>query len=165
MHCPLRPPRKDGGERRFDFFEVFGNKATFRGETIAHYAALAELVLDHGWPRELITVESPPHGDLHAGALDMVVRTPDSGRERYWLGAEAKSTESKLMLLVDGVNRCEGAVSPPHPSEDHNKCLGLLAFRPRLFGASRSAAGCCAGSSTLTTRRCAWTRCAWTRCA
>ena len=116
----------------FHFFENGGSSPMrFRRETIAHLAAVSELILNYDWPRELVLFEPDGRGPLATdGALDALVLSPDGSA---LIGVEAKGERQKLASLLKGINRCTGSGS--HPRTDHKKCEALMEFRPPYFWA------------------------------
>ena len=102
---------------------------SFASETIAHYGAITELILDHGWPPDAVTSE--PHGPdaVTKGSVDAILKRGND----VVVSVEAKGPPRLLQHLVDGMNRCTGEVGPGHTKSDHNKCLGLLLFRSPYF--------------------------------
>jgi hypothetical protein len=127
---PMMAPHKDGSlKENFHLIEKTGTGTQLRSETIAHYGAATELVLDHGWPVDVVVSE--PHGSekVTKGSVDLIVRRGDE----VFLSVEAKGPQRLLRDLVGGMNRCMGTVSLGHNKSDHNKCLGLLLFRSPYF--------------------------------
>jgi hypothetical protein len=128
----MMAPHKDGTPKvNFHLFEKTGTGTQLRSETIAHYSAATEPALDHGWPVDAVVSE--PHGseEVMKGSVDVIVRRGDD----VFLSMEAKGPQRLLHDLVEGMNRCSGAVSKGHNKSDHNKCLGLLLFRsPHFLG-------------------------------
>ncbi|MFL5909852.1 MAG: hypothetical protein ACJ768_04705 [Gaiellaceae bacterium] len=130
LPSPMMARRKDGTVKdNFHLFETKAGGTQLRSETFAHYGALAELVLDYGWPREAIVSE--PHGPpgVTKGTVDLIVQRD----EATVIAVEAKGPEKLLRRLIHGMNECSGAAERGHTKSDHNKCLGLLAFRSPLF--------------------------------
>ena len=128
--CSRMATHKDGtAKENFQLIETKGAGTQVRSETIAHYGALTELILDHGWPAD--AVESEPHGShgVTKGSVDVIVRRG----AHVFLSVEAKGPQRLLRKLVDGMNRCLGGRNPGHNRSDHNKCLGVLLFRSPYF--------------------------------
>jgi hypothetical protein len=130
----LAPKKRDGTLSEFHLFERVGDRCQMRQETIAHYAAAAELVLDYEWPTSQVAIESPAAPGLLAGALDIVVFA-DAARSTAIIGGEAKARRAQLTKLLAGMRKCGARplATPAHPSFEHKKCVGLMAFRPALF--------------------------------
>jgi hypothetical protein len=127
----MAPHRDDTPKDNFHLFEKTATGTQLRSETIAHYGAITELILDHGW--SLDAVVSEPHGsdEVTKGSVDAILKRGDV----VVVAVEAKGPPTFLQHLVDVMNRCTGDVAPGHTKSDHNKCLGLLLFRsPYLLG-------------------------------
>jgi hypothetical protein len=134
MYSSLLPAKPNGSLTPFALFEKVGTgKCQIRQENIPHYAAASELVLDYGWAKQQVTIESPRVHALTQGALDVVVfRDPD--RSLAAVAGEAKARRAQLVKMLIGIRACHGEPNPPmHPPYEHKKCLGIMAFRPSLF--------------------------------
>ena len=132
LTSPVMAPHKDGTPKdNFHLFEKTAVGTQLRSETIAHYGAITELILDQGWSPDAVVSE--PHGsdEVSKGSVDAILKRGDV----VVVCVEAKGPPTFLQHLVDGMNRCTGEVAPGHTKSDHNKCLGLLLFRsPYLLG-------------------------------
>jgi hypothetical protein len=143
LRSDRQPPRADGTERGFNFFEAPGR---LRLETIVHMAAMARLRDEFGWPREHLVFESPIVVEddrvlLRNEALDMLLReepcttlaaTMPLTAARSQVGVESKADSKLLGRLLDRLRSCPGT-SPPCAPTDHQKCLAIATLRPRLF--------------------------------
>lgn len=134
IQSPLQSRLKSGRPPELHLFEKGGGgSCRLRQETIPHYAAAAELVIDYGWPPDQVAIESPGMPGLASGALDLVVFADASLGSVAILG-EAKERKNQVWKMLTGIRGCIGAPEPPHhPAADHKKCQGTLAFAPRLF--------------------------------
>lgn len=139
--CVAPQPRLSGGmEMTFlspmshvkgHFFSTLTKGSGKRGlsrESIAQYAAIADLVFIQGWPVNQIVVESQ-HWELDFVVYD---RERSDPRAQVVIFGEAKSRSDELDRLVAEMTECGGKSPEVHPSPHartkHNKCLGLLAL-------------------------------------
>lgn len=140
MRSDRFPPRRDGSPRGYLFFEEPGR---LRLETIVHIAAAARLRDEFGWPREHLVFESPEVVDdggkrlVHHDALDILLLEEPCPRlsSKMSLSAtgsrvavETKATLTLLGRLLREMRSCQGT-----GHAEHEKCLALQVFRPRLF--------------------------------
>jgi hypothetical protein len=112
-------------------------KRTLSRESIAQWAAACDLVLDHGWPKAAVQIESSERWDLDLLAYDRP--RSDPGRVAL-LAGEAKAQPSVLTRLIKEMGECGGSrpqVHRDYPKKtEHNKCLGvrrLLGQRDRIY--------------------------------
>lgn len=135
LWTPLRP-----GANRHTFHLFEKSTRSYRRETVAHIAAVTELVLERGWPRTLVIVEPPGRRDVKAGAVDVLLADP-AGGDGYYLAVEAKGLPKDLTALVKGMIRCGGSDATHNPVS-HKKCKALLEFRPAFsWGVALDARG------------------------
>jgi len=137
------PRLTDGSPRGYLFFESPGR---LRLETIVHWAALARLRNEFGWPREHLVCESPSLLEngrevLRYEALDILLLEepcPEPAAKmplaaaRSRVGIEAKANAKVLDKLLRGMRACQ-ANSTPHSVTDHVKCSAIAVLHPRLF--------------------------------
>lgn len=137
------PRLGDGSPRGYHFFEAPGR---LRLETIVHWAAIARLRDEFGWPREHLIFESPSvladgREILHYDALDILlleqpVPVPPAKMSlagaRSRIGVEAKADAKRLDRLLTGIRACQLEGTAHHRS-DHAKCAAIAALRPQLF--------------------------------
>ena len=124
--------RKDGAFKELTFFEGRDGKFWVRAETIAHYAALTEVILDHGWARDQVVSEPDGPDRSLSGALDIHVFHPD--KEQVVVAVEAKGSAQQLERMVSRINKCQGQpFSAGHGASEHKKCLALERYEPPVF--------------------------------
>ncbi len=101
-------------------------------EYITQVGAVASLVLDYGWPLELVAL------DPRTVEFDVAGFASPAGDAFMAVAGETKKTQrelSKLLTQMDAVSRSTDASTQQAPTDGYKKYRGLLKERPLYFWA------------------------------
>ena len=105
-------------------------------EGILSAAMATRLHFEYGWPAEQLGFEYPPGARIPGRrAFDLAALNLS---DDLALAGEAKNSRDDLDYLFDVMHRCSQMGEHQHPRGDpsqngHNKWMGLLRCRPRIF--------------------------------